>query len=288
MRLRSPALALLLVAGTAAQQPPLDTATRLHTAWLREVLDLDVDGAVQEYQRIAADARPANLERWIAVARLAELQRAGIPVAMALPIAEAPLTIRNALQPLRPLQVTAILKQLTQEPAAVMLSLATEAGKLPELRPATGTAQTWVRNQQGPSATERANQRRRAQMLANSRQRPPDAERMVAERNAFDVLVSELQGRQGQAQVLRDLYFGVDWKAQQPRGEPAELLARVRTNLEAWLAQPNLPNTHQYRLRNLRDHIKQRADADPNGLLTMVARLPLVGEKLLAEPPPSK
>jgi hypothetical protein len=261
----------------AAAAPVPDTATRLHSAWIREVLDLDVQGAIRDYEAIAADTRPANPERWIAVARLFELQRLGVAPATPLPLAEAPEPLRLAIGRVKPIDLTRILNQLTQDPATVEQSLATEAGRSPDLRPVTEVAQSWVRSQQ-----DLFNERYLQRMLANNRGRGPDPDRA----NAFDVLRRELQGRQEQAAELRRYYFP-DFKAPTPAGEPAQIMARVRTNLEAWRTDPAQSQQQRDRLRDLRDAFDARTATDASNL-ELVKRLPIIADRLLAEPPPGK
>lgn len=275
-------LALLLGSASAAQAPadqPQDASTRLHAAWIKEVLDLDVPGAVRDYEAIAADTRPMNLERWIAIARLAELQRAGVPGLKPVALAEAPAPIQAAVAPLRPLEATKLLLQLTQEPSLVMQSLLTEEGRIPDLRPITDAAQRWVRGQHGPSFSERQLQRLRTM---GGRQRQPDQARNG---QAFDVLRVELQGKQDQANALRGVYFA-DWKTTPLKGEPAKLLARTITNLDAWIAEPNLSAGSRQALKNLREAIELRGTTDTANMLALLSRLPVIGERLLAEPAP--
>ncbi|MBZ0154297.1 MAG: hypothetical protein K8J09_22445, partial [Planctomycetes bacterium] len=70
-------LALSLPATTLAQDALRDASTRLHEAWLREILDLDTAAAARGYEAVAADPRVAAAEYWVATARLAELDRLG-------------------------------------------------------------------------------------------------------------------------------------------------------------------------------------------------------------------
>src|SRR5690606_8445945 len=54
------------------------TTTAVHKAWLKEIIDLDRDGAVTAYNEILRDSPREQPERWIAVARLRELDRLGV------------------------------------------------------------------------------------------------------------------------------------------------------------------------------------------------------------------
>lgn len=260
-----------------------DTSKQLHAAWLREVLDLDVPGAVAAYQTIAQDHRPAQIERWIAVARLAELERAGVPIVPKPMFADAPPAIRPAFATLTPIPVAELLQRASGDPAELLQAAGTESGRVPAMRPATGIVVQWVREQIGPSPRDRARARERAQNLAN---RPrPDA-RSAEPGNAAYILNVELQGRQEQAANLRSLYFP-DWKPPVVNGDPVATLARVRANLETWAKEG--PQSQLTRLlRNLREAIDRRATPDPAAAVAFVARLPLYAERLLAEPPPNR
>ena len=88
------ALAAVLAAGAVGAQEP-DAAVSLHRAWLAEVMDLDVRRAVEGYRSVALDARPGQMERWVAVARLVELQRLGALGGAPLPVwTDAPAALR--------------------------------------------------------------------------------------------------------------------------------------------------------------------------------------------------
>lgn len=269
---RSRALACVaaLAAGAAAQGGG-DVATRLHAAWLRETLDLDGKAAIAEYEAIAAD-RSGRLERWIAVARLAELQRQGATVGSPGPVAEAPAPVRAALALVTPLPVAELLRQ---PPTAGV-----DAARLPDLRPATAATLNWVRSQSGPNTSERQRQR-----AASSRPRTPadrnDAERM-ARLHAFDVAQRELEGKTEQAAGLRAIYFP-EWKAPTPAGAPAEALARAKSALDAWLQEAGQSDGQLALLGRMRGELDARG-GDPAQALTWLARMPVYGDRLLAAP----
>lgn len=251
-----------------------DVATRLHAAWLRETLDLDGKAAIGEYEAIAAD-RSGRIERWIAVARLAELQRQGATVGKPGPVAEAPAQVRAALALLTPLP----LAELLREPPAT----GPDAARLPDLRPATAATLNWVRSQSGPNTNERQRQR-----AASSRPRTPadrnDAERM-ARMHAFDVAQRELEGKTEQAANLRAIYFP-DWKAPTPAGEPVVVLAGAKTAVEAWQKEAGLNETQQAILGRLRSELDARS-GDPAQAIAWLARMPVYGDRLLAAPAPA-
>jgi hypothetical protein len=283
--------------GLAAQATPTvrasqDASMRLHAAWLREALDLDVRGAVADYQAIAND-RQSRLVRWIAVARLGELQRIGVPVGDLGPVAAAPQPIKDALATLNaplPHPVEQLLQQAAAGAGAEPPSGAEPAPPF-ELRPAVPVALRYVLSEVGPNATERQRQR----MLAIGAQRSaaaraaetPAGERERDEERDYANLVlrMELEGRTATAASQRTLFFP-DWKPMPLAGEPAALLARVRSNLDGWLKEQNLGQRQRTLLTRLREDLQTRAAADTGAALQFVARLPWYGERLLAEPPP--
>lgn len=268
-------LALALAGALAAQNgagAAADVATRLHEAWLREVLDLDTAGAVGDYEAIAAD-RSGRIERWIAVARLAELQRLGLPVANPGAAAEAPAAVRAALALVTPLPIAELLRQAQTNPA--------DPTRVPDLRPATLATLTWVRNQSGPSQSERQRQR-----AASGRPRPPqnrnDAER-IDRVHASDVVLRELEGKTEQAAGLRELYFP-DWKPPAVGEAAPDALARAKVAIDAWLQEADLGQQQQALLGRLRAELDQRTVADPAAALTWLVRLPVYADRLLAAP----
>jgi hypothetical protein len=268
-------LALALAGALAAQNgagAAADVATRLHEAWLREVLDLDTAGAVGDYEAIAAD-RSGRIERWIAVARLAELQRLGLPVANPGAAAEAPAAVRAALALVTPLPIAELLRQAQTNPA--------DPTRVPDLRPATLATLTWVRNQSGPSQSERQRQR-----AASGRPRAPqnrnDAER-IDRVHASDVVLRELEGKTEQAAGLRELYFP-DWKPPAVADAAPAALARAKVAIDAWLQEADLGQQQQALLGRLRAELDQRTVADPAAALTWLVRLPVYADRLLAAP----
>jgi len=268
-------LALALAGALAAQNgagAAADVATRLHEAWLREVLDLDTAGAVGDYEAIAAD-RSGRIERWIAVARLAELQRLGLPVANPGAAAEAPAAVRAALALVTPLPIAELLRQAQANPA--------DPTRVPDLRPATLATLSWVRNQSGPSQSERQRQR-----AASGRPRPPqnrnDAER-IDRVHASDVVLRELEGKTEQAAGLRELYFP-DWKPPAVADDAPAALARAKVAVDAWLQEADLGQQQQALLGRLRAELDQRTAADPAAALAWLVRLPVYADRLLAAP----
>lgn len=237
---------------------------RVHEAWLRETLDLDVRGAVQAYDRVQKTAPRNQPMRWIAVTRLAELQRMGIggPEPLATPIDQAPPAVRDALQALSsPLPVDALL----DDPMAAITFLA--------LNPATSETQNWVREQLGSTLDARW-----LQNMATYRRWANSQPKQYWW--ATDILRAELRGRREQADALRKLYFA-NWQAPRLEGEPAAQLQVVRQRLDDWIADESISSRERWRLRRLAEELQKRGEQDSRGALEMVARLPTFAERLV-------
>lgn len=254
-------------------QPAPDTSTALHAAWLREVMDLDVLGAASDYATVHRHARANEPERWIAVARLAELQRMGLPVGPPAGLAEAPAPVRAAINTMPPLPADELLPPLSFDPAELMRSLG--AGRMPPLRPASAAVLEWVRSQLGGGLDGRMRQ----QIPFGARSRP-ERDRARAERwYAADVLLRELEGREQQAASLRRFYFS-DWKPPVVEEDQAAVLARVQGNFDGWLAEKDLSQQQQTLLQRLREALQQRAADEPAAAVQFLLRMPLYAERL--------
>jgi len=284
--MRTPATILFaaaVVTVTARAQPP-STPTTLHSAWLTEVMDLDVPAAAAAYERVATGTGPRNLERWIAVARLAELHRAGAIPTMPASTQDAPTPLRPTFQALQPLPgIDELLARARRAPTEGLQILVPEATKTPPLRPAVPAVEQWVMSQIGPSLRDRM--RQRLQSFA-ARSRTTDARRFTERLYAYDVVRAELQGRTTQANALRTLYFA-DWHAPAAPGDPLPHLERLRQNLALWLDEPDLGTQQQTVLRDLGEAIEKQAATDPAAALALVLRLPLFAERLLEAKPAS-
>lgn len=287
-RVRSLAVGAAFAAALALPLPPQDAGPppspgpTLHQAWLREVLDLDLPGAAADYERIAARRGPGNPERWVAAARLLELHR--LQATDLVPATQdCPPPLRATFQSLAaPLSVDALLARARRSPAEALQELVSEGGRLPRLRPAVPAVESWLMDQIGPSLRERM--RQRSEALA-SRSRSTDVRRYTERLYALDIARAELANRPAQANALRALYFR-DWKPPEAAGDPQPHLARVRANLEAWLADGDLGAQQATALRDLGAGIQRLADTDAAAALAMVQRLPFFAERLLAAVPP--
>lgn len=255
----------------------------LHEAWLHEILDLDVAGAVAGYEQVAADDRPGHLERWVAVARVLELRRLGATTAPAPDLAEAPPALRSTFAALATgLPVAELLQRARAEPKLVLQAMGTDAGRLPPMRTAVPACESWLMGQIGPSLRDRWRQR---MATLGARARGSEAGNASERIYAADILRAELQGRTAQADALRTLYFA-DWRPPAAAGDPLPHLTRIREQLAAMLAEPALPAPQAVILRELGDAIEQRAATSPAAALAFVLRLPIYAERLLSTPAP--
>jgi hypothetical protein len=244
------------------------------------MLDLDVPGAVREYEGLVAD-RGNDPERWIAMSRLAELQRVGVPVAVKQPWADAPAAVREVLEKLTPLPMLDLLRQARTDSDA---ERDPDAPRFQDLRPATPRMIEYVRNLSLLTDRDRNRQRFTSRSTRAEPSRPAGIGPTRADRqNARDILLRALEGRAEVAKDLREIHFS-EWKPPvEVKGDPTQMLARARTNLEAWMAEPSRDPQQQTLLGRLRGEIEQRA-TDPAAALAWLGQLPLYAERLLAEP----
>ncbi len=276
---RAIALAAALAAAAPAQQDAAEVT--LHAAWLCEVMDLDVARAVAGYRRLAAEARPGQLERWVAAARLAELRRIGAAPGATPDLGELPPPLRAAFTAVaQPLPASTLLARIHGEPKTVLQALTTEAGRLPTLRSVVPASEDWLMRQIGPSLRDRWRQRMETW---SSRGRGAESARTTERIYAADVLRAELQGRTPQADALRALYFA-DWRPPAAVADAATELARIRHNLAAALGDSDMTAAQSALLRELGAALDQR-DADPAAAVALVRRLPLYAERLLQTEP---
>jgi hypothetical protein len=261
---------------TPAATKPTERAPTLHDAWLFEVLDLDIPKAVAAYTKVAADQGASNPDRWVAVARLAELKRLGVDVTLHVDLKEVPEPLRAPLTNIISdrLPVADLLQRVQGDPTEVLQRIGTEAGRLPPLHPVTFVAEEW-RLAQIPSFKELlSEQNRRARGGFN---RNPD---WVNQVNADNIVRMELGGWPG-TDARRALWF-LNWQPPKLPGDPQPWLEKFRTNLEACLKDPD--QTQKNLLRDLREAVNEKAATDPAAALALVARLPIYAEKLLGLP----
>lgn len=269
--------------GTASTTPPAAAAPRppatLHQAWLTEIMDLDRPRAADLYREVAKDKSPDNLERWVAIARLAELHRLGVTTAPTVEEAEVPAAIRAPLAAANdPVPTAALTEAATQEPAQLLQSLGTTPGRLPLLRPAVYAAEAWLIGQIGPNWRDRS--RLRPQNQAG---RAPFPDRY----NAVRILVYELEGRRNEAESVRALYF-TQWRPPATANDAAKNLARAKANIETLVRERQMQGSQLTLLLRLGEALDKTAATDPGAAQALLLRLPFFAELLLPENPPER
>ncbi|MGC6488433.1 MAG: hypothetical protein ACON4Z_12365 [Planctomycetota bacterium] len=277
-RAASIALVACLAAATAAAQSGKAAAARqrhdssvaLHRAWLREHLDLDAQAALQSYEQLRRSAPPTRPERWIAIARLAELGRLGVthPEPGALPM-QAPLEVQEALE------------QLAQPvPWQRVLADPDREVELPRLRPATERVMTWGRDQVGPTVDQRWI------MQMRDRDRSGIGDTRWRNRNAaFTLLDVELEGKKARADSLRRLMF-VGWKPPALEEGVEAALTRARGRLRDMI-EGERSSRYRVRLQSLERRVEELAERSHEDALALMMRLPFLAEELLLPVAPS-
>jgi hypothetical protein len=196
---------------TQANQP--ERVPTLHDAWLLEVLDLDIKKAAAAYARVATDQRPGNLDRWVAVARLAELKRLGVDVTLPVDLKDVPEPLRAPLESISaPLPVADLLQRVQGDPKEVLQRIGTEDSRLPPLHPVTPLAEEW-RLAQIP------NSRARQQNSTPSGPNRINADYWVNLGSAGDIMRLELGGWRSQADARRAILFP-NWQPPKLKGDP--------------------------------------------------------------------
>ncbi len=282
-----PALGIIAVVALAAGSPAQagtngeSAIAALHRGWIAETLDLDRAAATELYLEVAKQPRAATPERWVAIARLAELRRLGADVGAPLDLEGAPQALRQEWAAgLPPLATDELIRQLRADPDAAVGSIAGRTQDPLVLRPLVPVAETWLLAQTGPSLRDR--RRQRMQASVNLR-RSPEAIAYLERLYASTIVSAEVNGRRSQADALRELYF-TTWQPPQVVGDPATLIARARDRLTEWAAEPSTTAGQRAVLTMLRDHVASRAATDPREVLGLLLRLPRYAERLLAEP----
>lgn len=251
----------------AARQRHRD-ATQLHRAWLQENLDLDTQGAIADYEKLRSRAPKARPERWIAIARLAELGRLGVihPEPGTRPM-QAPLEVQEALESLgQPVPWQNVLA----DPIAAV--------ELPPLRPATERIMRWGRDQVGPTVDQRW------LMKMRTRERSAPGDNRWRNRNAaFTLLDVELEGTSERAESLRRLLFA-GWKPPKLNVNRGQAVARARARLLEMI-ESERSNGYKSRLEALQQRFTKLASSDEDAALALLMRLPFLAEELLLPPP---
>lgn len=270
-------------ASVAAQTPDAGGEPQpaaLHRAWLAEALDLDTASAARQYARIARDGRHGTGERWLAAARLAELQRLGVETPSAPGLAEAPSSLRSTILPLAPaIEAGTLALQLALDRSVTVHELANAPAALPDLRPYVARVEAWQLAQTGPSLRDRMRQRQQA--FANL-SRSPQINAYLQRLYATTIVSAELDGRRSQADALRALYFAA-WKAPEVEGNDQSIVTKAQSNLSAWLEERTLSRQQRTVLTALGEHLAKRAAAGEwTPARELLQRLPRTAERLLA------
>lgn len=292
--IRTCAALVFALAAAAAQEPAL------HDAWLRELLDTDVKGAVADYRRVAGSTQRPESERWAATARLAELQQSGAPVeGLAELLAAAPQALQQVVAPSASTVDLAPWLAAARESTESLFELVrtTERGQpRPQARPLMDAALRWIEQQSGPGRREQRRQlleqlqrarlegdgrlymeaRRQLRALAPTERE----ERLSQLAFAQQVLRRELGDSPESADQIRQLRFP-DWKAPLAPGEPGEVLARVQANLAVRLAATKDLASDRELLLQLQARLKALEGTDPAAAVAFVRRLPVLAEELL-------
>lgn len=268
-------LAAMLAGAVVAQDPT--SPTTLHHAWMREVLDLDTAAAAKLYREVVADRSPLNRARWVAAARLTELQRLDVAGGARVDFTEAPPLLRPRFEEADDtLELSPLIERVAAEPARVLQETATPEGRLPSLRPIVMAAESWFVDQALPSRLDSIRQRRAA-YFAN---RPPFTARVFAAR----VLSAELDGRRAEADARRSLYF-TSWEPPPPPPDPEAALARIRHHMAEMLLEREWTSRWRRFHERFSDTVDRIAADDPAAAVALVRRLPQYAERLLAPIP---
>ncbi|GAB4138976.1 MAG: hypothetical protein Fur0037_04970 [Planctomycetota bacterium] len=293
------AAACLLPAGSAGAQDGA-AAPRLHDAWLREILDLDVQAAASAYSRLSCDTTTPRGERWLATARLLELRRIG--VGTTLPAAR----IEDVPAPLRP----SFEKASTERPDLSELiekahhldrgrdELLAEVDRLARgergpriLRPLVSDTISWLVSTTPSTRQARRELWQKIQVAWRSgrqeqvvslwrqlRQLGSSRPRMFQRENALQILLRELDGRTSEAERLRRDYFP-DWREPRLTNDAETLLSTVLERFPSLLrdARPEEADA----LRRLEAEIEEAGEEDPAKGLRILQRLPFYAEWLL-------
>jgi hypothetical protein len=246
-----------LLLACAAQAPAQAPASRLHAAWLREILDLDAAGAAADYLRIAADPAAPALDRQLAIARAYELRHLGVPVEPLPALDPVPEPLRaHFLASREPLPIVEeVLAAARGDGSALHQLLAREGSSLPPLRPLVPL------------------------ILRQNRPSMAGETRLLAWNRAFEIVRAELDGRGDDAASLRAFAFP-DWQSQPWPADHAAAWALVQRNLAQWLQERNLAPPVQALLQRLRTALEAASRNSPSEALRLLDRLPLCCERL--------
>lgn len=262
----------------SASQDDAAVPSELHRGWLREVLDLDVGAAESLYRDVLTAQRPRNLQRWIAAARLMELQRIELTSGDRIDFTDAPPDLRPLFREAdSTLEISQFDALRGQDTDTVFEVLGKPEAAPPPLRPLVAAAERWYEDQAMPSRLDRIRQR------STRTYRPPFTRRVFAGR----VLRAEAADQRDRANELRSLYFP-NWTPPPPAPEPQTDVARIRYNLGHLLQEREWTGIWRRDHRAFERRFEALAVTDPDAAVDLVRRIPLYAERLLRPTPNEK
>lgn len=252
----------------AAAQQSADAAVA--AAWLTEVLDLDTIGAARTYASIAHDPQTPPPARWLAAARLTELQRLGIATdARPVQVTELPATLQPLFAGVPAAGDVAgttarLVAAASQEPSQLAVALRTADGTVPTVRPLTPNVMTWEPEQTRDS---------------RARPRGPRRNSFVDWLHAQQILRFEMAGDAARAEARRKLYFD-QWKPPAWQGDAIETVRSIRSRLS------RLRQGREFDLQVRRDLDALQVAIDkvaekPVDVQGLMSRLPIFAELLV-------
>lgn len=275
MRLHACILGALLAVAPAQQQPQQPAAS-LHSAWMREVLDLDPSGAAADYARIAADKQAPLLERQIAIARECELRQHLPQLAAATPpdLGLVPEVLRQTFVQAQTPQPLFDKEQLAGRGDQTAVREFFAAIEVPQLRPLVVAMAHAAAEAADPSAAERLRQMR-SRFLPWSN----DPALVLDRIRANEIVRAWLDQQQDRAAELQRRAFP-NWRPQSWPGDAAATWQRVAANLTEWLRERQLTDAERELLMRLQRELRHLAESSPESALHAIDHMPLFAERL--------
>jgi hypothetical protein len=270
-------LALALLAASAAAQQPAEPAPQtaepsVESLWLTELLDLDSASAARGYEKLAHDPQQPVVTRWLAAARLVELQRLGVGTDARPPaMNEAPVALQKLFAEVEPIvDVAKIAANVTagaqRPPGELIAELRDHGNAIPSLRPLTPEVMQWQ--------PERDLRRPRQGMRRNSFLEPL---------HAAQILHLEMTGDSARASARRALYFD-QWKPPVWKGELEELSRLVLTRVNEMKRARERGPQELRDFDRLSELLREASAKGPTHVQDLLARLPLYADRLVANP----
>lgn len=268
------AMAVLMAAGAAAAQANRES---LQQAWLHEVLDVDPVTAAASYRQIVESRSAASTDRWVASARLLELESLGLPHGATIVPGDLPPRLQQRIREDAQERDTRNRLVGQAERAPEQLPAAIRAERRTTLRPFVPESIILALEELRPGDRDLW---RRTQLERRRSERTRMTTRTMQEVTAPRVLRIELAGQTQRADALRTLYFA-DWQPPPLPADRAAALQTVRTNLEQWRHERQLTGPQQEALRDLSVALDAAASRSPDDALRLLQRLPVYAERLL-------